>query len=131
MDMTTVLAGLQWSFLHVFVPVLLPIISLWAASFLREYIKNKMGVSKLRSILEFGIVAVEATEQEYVKQVKLAAADGVVTKEEHEIAQSMAVNRLKSLVMAGLGINLANEDAKTVVEASLAAVTDAGRSLRQ
>jgi hypothetical protein len=43
----------------------------------------------------------------------------------------MAVNRLKSLVMAGLGINLANEDAKTVVEASLAAVTDAGRSLRQ
>jgi hypothetical protein len=131
MDMTTVLAGLQWSFLHVFVPVLLPVISLWAASFLREYIKNKMGVSKLRSLLEFGIVAVEATEQEYVKQVKLAAEDGVVTKEEHEIAQSMAVNRLKSLAMAGLGINLANDDAKTVVEASLAAVTDAGRSLRQ
>jgi len=132
--MNETIASALWSlWVSVLVPFVVPVVVLWAASRLRVLINSKLGESRLKTVMEFGIIAVEATEQEYVKQVKKANEDGIVTAEEHEIARNMAVNRLQSLVLSAIGAKISNEDAKTVVEASLSMVaeSDARRLLQQ
>ena len=129
----TIVSALWSLWVSVIVPFVVPVVVLWAAARLRVLINSKLGESRLKTVMEFGIIAVEATEQEYVKQVKKANEDGIVTAEEHEIARNMAINRLQSLVLSAIGAKISNEDAKTVVEASLSMVaeSDARRLLQQ
>jgi hypothetical protein len=105
------------------IPIVLPLLFGWAMLKVKDMVYSAEVSSNIKSLINVGMLAVEATEQEYVKQIKIGREDGKLTQEERNLAFSMAVNKFKSLVWNQLGERVANNisdsDTKTFVEAGL------------
>lgn len=105
------------------IPIVVPLIAGWLALKWAEMAKSGTISNNLVVIGNAAMVAAEATEQEYVKQIKAGREDGKLTQEERNLAFSMAANKFKSIVWNQLGEkvakNLTDADTKSFVEAGL------------
>lgn len=125
--METFLAFLSVAWYSVIVPFVLPGVIAIVGLRARAYFNTKIASENIRNMLNIAIIATEATEKEYVDQIKKASEDGILTDDEKKQAQSMAIDRFKSIALSEIGKQITNEDAKTFIESALKLT---GRSLQ-
>lgn len=112
---------MDWTLLfwNIFYNVILPVIAIYLAPLISEFIYNflfaKINNEKLRGWFSKACLVVSSVNQEYVSGIKKGREDGKLTPDEEKTARAMAVKKLMEMVGSGINESIAG----TLIESAL------------